>query len=202
MSDITTLLNEAFENPGSKANEALLQATYDELKQIAIAKMAKEYPGHTLQPTALVNDAWGKLFPEGRNANFKSRAHFFGAAARSMRNQLVDHARKRLAEKRGAGCRKTQWNSEKSMGTHNVASDEFKVVMLKKASDELIEAVDEVLHEIEREDPKTFAVVQMKFFLDMKMKEVAKNLGVSLTTVEGIYKEFKKKHKSRFENLV
>ena len=167
MSNLTELLANPDPND-SKASEELAKAVYEELRIIARSKMAKERPGHTLQPTILVNDAWLKLFPLGKKVEFKSSAHFFGTAARVMRNLLVDHARKRLATKRGGKLHKT-----------NFSTEQFDVIQ-HTASDELVEAVDEVLKEIFEKDKTTAALVELRFFVGLTEEEVADVMGISV----------------------
>jgi RNA polymerase sigma factor (TIGR02999 family) len=101
MSDLTRMLENYDGGEDPKAAEELLKAVYEEFRKIAWAKMQHERPGHTLQPTILVNDAWLKLFQKGKSPKFESSTHFFGAASEAMRRILVDHARKRDAAKRG-----------------------------------------------------------------------------------------------------
>src|ERR1035437_7787604 len=87
MRDVTTILANLNSGENPDAAEDLLKAVYNELRIIAQSKMAREKPGHTLQPTLLVDDAWQKLFPEGKSVKFNSRAHFFGAAGEVMRSE-------------------------------------------------------------------------------------------------------------------
>src|SRR5436190_8151278 len=101
MSDVTRIL-QAIEQGNAKAADELLPIVYEELRRLAAQKMANEAAGHTLQPTALVHEAWLRLGGEDAPA-FQNRAHFFGAAAEAMRRILIEHARRRLAAKRGAG---------------------------------------------------------------------------------------------------
>jgi RNA polymerase sigma factor (TIGR02999 family) len=101
LSEFTHILERA-ERGESQAVAELLPLVYDELRQLAAQKMAREAAGHTLQPTALVHEAWLRL--GGKDApTFQNRAHFFGAAAEAMRRILIEHARRRLAVKRGSG---------------------------------------------------------------------------------------------------
>ena len=102
MSDVTRLL-EAIQHGDPKAAEELLPLVYEELRKLAAHKMSHEAAGHTLQPTALVHEAWLRL-GGGAGAQFENRAHFFGAAAEAMRRILIDRARRRLAAKRGGGA--------------------------------------------------------------------------------------------------
>src|SRR6187401_893925 len=93
-------MSDATENPGSpRAAEQLLPLVYGELRALARAKMSREKPGHTLQPTALVHEAWIRIGGQ----SFESRAHFFGAAAEAMRRILIERARRKLATKHGGG---------------------------------------------------------------------------------------------------
>src|SRR5438477_8822510 len=101
VSDVTRIL-EAIQRGDSQAADELLPVVYDELRRIAAYKMAQEAAGHTLQPTALVHEAWLRLAGPNEQA-WQNRAHFFGAAAEAMRRILVEHARKKQALKRGAG---------------------------------------------------------------------------------------------------
>jgi RNA polymerase sigma factor (TIGR02999 family) len=102
VSQVTCLLDRA-QQDDSKAAEELLPLVYEELRKLAAAKMAREKPGHTLQATALVHEAWLRLAGDGA-ARFQNRTHFFGAAAEAMRRILIERARRRLAAKRGAGA--------------------------------------------------------------------------------------------------
>src|SRR5262249_51527818 len=102
MSDATLLLS-AVEEGKPEAAEKLLDLVYNELRLLAAAKMAQEAPGHTLQPTALVHEAWLRLM-RSSTPRFNNRAHFFAAAAEAMRRILIDRARRKLAQRRGGGC--------------------------------------------------------------------------------------------------
>lgn len=190
MSDITQLLQKASGNKDPKVQEEFLNAVYNELRIIARAKMAKERPGQTIQPTILANDAWLKLFPEGSSPTFANKAHFFGAVSRVMRNILVDRARARLAIKRGGDQIKVS------------LEDEVFEMLVEDREDRLIEEVDAVLKEIETSDPKTFILVQMKFFLGMTMEDVADKMGADVSSVERWYRSFKKQYRARFYDLI
>src|SRR5687768_515376 len=100
MSDVTRIF-ESVEGGDAERNERLFPLVYDELRHLAAAKMAMEAPGQTLQPTALVHEAWLRLFGNG-SQHFANRAHFFAAAAEAMRRILIEKARRKLAQKRGA----------------------------------------------------------------------------------------------------
>lgn len=172
MNDVTLLLEKVGEGKDPKAQEALFNAVYSELHIIALSKMAKEKPGHTLQATVLVSDAWLKLFPDGKSADFKSRAHFFGTAAKVMRNVLVDHARQRLAVKRGGKLHKT------------VLSDTLIDKLAKPADDDVVDAVDTALKRFEELDASTVKLIELRFFVGLSMKEAANELGISLRSAE------------------
>src|SRR3954469_12614439 len=100
MSDVTRILNAA-QFGDSTAGEQLLPLVYEELRKLASARMANEAAGHTLQPTALVHEAWLRLTGSNASASFANRAHFFSAAAEAMRRILIERARRKSAEKRG-----------------------------------------------------------------------------------------------------
>src|SRR5262245_10724486 len=102
MSNVTLLLK-AIRDGDDAAAEKLFPLVYNELRKLAAAQMANERPGHTLQPTALVHEAWLRLGGEN-SPKWEGRGHFFGAAAEAMRRILVDHARRKQAERRGAGA--------------------------------------------------------------------------------------------------
>ena len=179
MSDVTLLLEKVGEGKDPKAQEALFNAVYNELHRDAQSKMAKEKPGHTLQATVLVSDAWLRLFPDGKSANFKSRTHFFGTAAIVMRNVLVDHARQRLALKRGGNLHKT------------ALGDTLLDKLSKPADDDVIDAVDTALKRFAEVDANTVKLLELKFFVGLSMKEAAEQLGVSLRNAERDYAYFK-----------
>lgn len=179
MSDVTLLLERVGKGNDPKAQEALFEAVSNELHIIAQSKMAKEKPGHTLQPTVLVSDAWLKLFPDGKPAEFENRAHFFGTAAKVMRNTLVDHARHRLAIKRGGNLHKT------------VLSDTLIDKLAKPADDDVIDAVDTALKRFVEVDANTVKLLELRFFVGLSMQEAAKELGVSMRSAERDYTYFK-----------
>jgi RNA polymerase sigma factor (TIGR02999 family) len=169
MSDVTTILEKLNSGEDPRAAEELLKAVYSELRKMAQGKMKGEKPGHTLQPTILVNDAWLKLFPEGQNPTFKGRAYFFGAAANVMHNLLVDHARRRNALKRGVRVEKSE--TEFAEFSH-------------PAPDELVIAVDEALKTFAETDKDTAKLIELRFFVGLKMKDAAEALGVSVRSAE------------------
>lgn len=160
MAEITQLLN-------SVGGEDLLVVVYDELRRLAAARMAREQPGHTLQPTALVHEAWIRLASSEGN-RWQSRAHFFGAAAEAMRRILVDNARRKAQLKRGG-------NPER------VDLPESQI--LAPDGDEKILQVHGVLDELAAEDPLKAEIVKLRFFVGLNHQEIAEALEVNEKTV-------------------
>jgi RNA polymerase sigma factor (TIGR02999 family) len=167
MTEITQILSQ-IQGGDREAAERLLALVYAELKRIAAQKMAGEAPGNTLQPTALVHDAWMKLVGDGQSP-FANRAHFFSAAAEAMRRILVDAARRKKAVRRGGGAPREA-----------LAEDHW---VQDGRSDELL-AVDEALDLLAREDPTAANLVNLRYFVGMTMEEAAETLGMSLRTTE------------------
>ncbi|MGA2177846.1 MAG: ECF-type sigma factor [Verrucomicrobiota bacterium] len=167
MSEITLVL-QAIERGESKASEDLLPLVYDELRRLAAARMAQEAAGQTLQPTALVHEAWLQLVGAGERS-WQNRAHFFGAAADAMRRILIDKARRKSRLKRGAG---------------QVRLDIDELELAETTPDDNVLLINEALEKLEREDPEQARVVVLKFFGGLTNQEVAENLGVSQRTVE------------------
>lgn len=167
MSDITLLLD-AISRGESRASEDLLPLIYDELRRLAAVRMAGEAAGQTLQPTALVHEAWLKLVNEG-GRTWKNRAHFFRASAQAMRRILVDRARQKMSIKRGSGGEK-------------IAIEE--VDLPAATVDDRVLLVDQNLERLEAEDPESARIVTLKFFGGLTNKEVARILGVTERSVE------------------
>jgi RNA polymerase sigma factor (TIGR02999 family) len=165
MSDVTRLLEAAHGGDKQAASE-LLPLVYDELRRLASAKMAGEKPGHTLDATALVHEAYLRL--RGGQA-FASRSHFLRAAAEAMRRILVDHARARNAAKRGGQGRRTQLD--------------FDLLATSRADDDL-EALDEALSKFAVEHPQQAALVQLRYLGGLTLEECAEVLGVSARTAD------------------
>lgn len=162
---ITRLLNEVREGSRTAADQ-LLEAVYTDLQGIARRSMAGERPDHTLQPTALVNEVYMRIF-QGASVDWQSRAHFFAVAASQMRRVLVDHGREFRAAKRGCGLK--------------VVLEEGRLA--SSAVDCDIEAVDELLDRLQRVDREASRVVELKFFSGLKDREVVEVMGVSASTV-------------------
>lgn len=148
-------------------SEELLPLVYDELRQLAAKRMASEKPGQTLQPTALVHDAWLQL-AGNEERTWNDRAHFFRAAAQAMRRILVDRARAKSTLKRGSGA-----------GTMN-----FEDLDLSSTDrDDRVLLIDEILVRLEEEDPDGARVVMLKFFGGLNEQEIAMIQGISERTV-------------------
>jgi RNA polymerase sigma factor (TIGR02999 family) len=174
MTDVTRILEKVNAGEDPRAADELLSLIYNELHTIARSRMAGESPGHTLQPTALVNEAWIRLFPEGQNPEFKGRAHFFAAAATAMRRILVDHARRKRAEKRNAGKRVDLTDSQ-------------LVEVAHPSSPEEILAVDDALNRLAAQDQPAADLVKFHYFVGMTMREAADALDISERQAERLW---------------
>ncbi len=163
LSEITRIL-EAVKNGDREAAEKLLPLTYQELRRIAGHMMAGEREGHTLQPTALIHEAYLRLA-----GHWDCRAHFFTAAAEAMRWILIDHARRKLTKKRGGDQVRATWEET-----------DFETEV---PPDELL-AIDEALKKLEMENPKAAEVVKLRYFAGMTVPEAASALGVSPRTID------------------
>jgi RNA polymerase sigma factor (TIGR02999 family) len=166
--EVTRLLAAA-ESGDRSAFDDLYRSVYDELRRIAQANMRREGRGHTLQPTALVNEAYLRLGPMG--SNWENRRHFFGAAAEAMRRILVDHARKRLASKRGAEYeRVTLSGSELDMPA---AEQDLDVLQ-----------IDAALQQLRIESPRLADLVNLRFFAGLSIQDAAQALEISPATAK------------------
>ena len=165
--DVTQILK-AVKAGRRDATDALLPIVYQELRQLAASKLKKEVTNHTLQPTALVHEAYLRLLGS-IDDNWENRAHFFGAAAEAMRRILIDHARARKSQKKGGDANRI---SLQSIGE----------LSFEKA-DDLI-ALDDALKELSRVDKEKAELVKLRFFVGLNMQQVAETLGVSLRTAE------------------
>jgi RNA polymerase sigma factor (TIGR02999 family) len=164
MSDVTRLLDLA-QGGDRQAAADLLPLVYDELRKLAAAKMAQEAPGHTLDATALVHEAYLRLTGE---QSFESRSHFMRAAAEAMRRILVDHARARSADKRGGRRQRVPLDD---------------ALRWTESPDHLL-ALEEALARFAAEAPRKAELVVLRFFAGMTIPEAAKTLGVSVPTAE------------------
>src|SRR5262245_40552614 len=166
MSDVSKLLGKAAGGDTHSLNQ-LYEQVYAELRAIAVQKMASERPGHTLQPTALVNEAFLRLGGTER-FKFENRAHFFASAAEAMRRILVDSARRNRQLKRGGEQERVEFCE-----THLAAPVEDEKLLL----------VHEALDDLAREDPTKAEVAKMRYFIGLRHQEIANALGVSEPTI-------------------
>ncbi len=165
--EITRLLQNMREgNP--QAEEELLSHVYRELRALAASKMALEAPGHTLQPTALVHEAWLRL-ASGNGQHFPDRAYFFAAAGEAMRRILVENARRKKRLKHGGNLEKVDL--------------EDVDLPAPLPDDELLE-VDEALTRLAQCEPRAAELVKLRFFVGLTHEQASKELGVCLSTVE------------------
>jgi len=155
-------------NGNQEAGQKLFEAAYQELRRLAAWYLQRERPDHTLQPTALVNELYLKLFA-GEPVEWRNRAHFFAVAAQQMRRILIDHARAHLAEKRGGG---DAWLS--TADADGVAAPR---------AEELLE-LDEALRRLEELDQRSARVVELRFFGGLTEAEAAEVLDISLATLK------------------
>jgi RNA polymerase sigma factor (TIGR02999 family) len=149
--------------------EELLPLVYEELRRLAAHKMAQEAPGQTLQPTALVHEAWLRLGADGQPP-WRNRAHFFAAAAEAMRQILVERARRRTALRRGGGAR-------------CLSLDEVEIPVTV-ADDEMLLAVDEALEQFAACDPRKAELVKLRYFTGMTFEEAASVLDIAVPTAK------------------
>jgi RNA polymerase sigma factor (TIGR02999 family) len=168
LNDLTHIL-ERVERGDPQAAGELLPMVYEELRRLAAQKMAREAAGHTLQPTALVHEAWMRLGGE-EAPNFQNRAHFFGAAAEAMRRILIEHARRRQAAKRGAGVAP-------------VDLDGLEIASPAMDDDQLL-AVNEALEKLAGIDPRKAELVKLRYFVGMNFEEAASALGIAVPTAK------------------
>jgi len=165
-SDVTELLV-AWSNGNQAARDQLMGVVYDELHRLARRYMRRESPGHTLQTSALLNEAFLRLVDQ-KNVHWQNRAHFFGLAAQMMRRILVDYARSRNYEKRGGGVRA-------------LSLDEALIV--SDARNEEVVNVHEALEKLTEFDSRKGQIVELRFFGGLSIEETAEVLGVSPGTV-------------------
>lgn len=155
------------------ALEKLMPLVYNELRRLATAYLRRERASHTLQPTALVNEAYLRLIDQ-RNAQWQNRAHFFGISAQLMRRILVDHARQHQAVKRGGS------------NQQRLSITSVEEIAMQPAVDLL--ALNEALDELASMDPQQAQIVELKFFGGLSIDETAEVLGISHATVERDWK--------------
>jgi len=164
MNDVTRILL-AIERGDPTAAEQLLALVYDELRKLAAQKLAREKPGQTLQPTALVNEVYLRLVGGRGNLRWNDRGHFFAAAAEAMRSILVSNARRKRRAKHGGGRHRLPLNDD----------------VLAPAEDDLL-ALDELLTQLAIDDPEAAEVVKLRYFAGLSVEEAAESLGISRAT--------------------
>ncbi len=168
MGDVTRILT-AIEQGEAHAADDLLPLVYEELRKLASHRMAREQPDHPLQPTALVHEAYMRLVDVEKAQHWRSRGHFFGAAAEAMRRILIERARSKARVKHGGGRRRIALTSVDAAAS--------------APPDELL-ALDEALRKLERSDPDSAKLVSLRYFAGLTMPQAAEALGIPLRTAE------------------
>lgn len=163
---------QAAEAGDPQAADELLGLVYSELRALAQARMARTPPGNTLQPTALVHEAYIRLLGKDDPKRNKSRAHFFAAASQAMRDILVEQARRKKRLKRGGDRKRVNMNGVEPAD-----------VPIESPVDDIL-ALDEALQKLEQDQPRLVEVVKLRFFAGLTNEETAAALGVSVPTVE------------------
>jgi RNA polymerase sigma factor (TIGR02999 family) len=168
MSDVTRILSNLKQGDRFAADD-LLPLVYDALRQLAAQQLAQERPGHTLQATALVHEAFLRLIDRDSPQDWENRGHFFAVAAEAMRRILVESARRKKTLKRGGTAQRVELEPADS-------------IVLDESLDLL--ALDEALTRLAHEDPVKAELVKLRFFAGLTMPAAASALGISLTTAE------------------
>jgi RNA polymerase sigma factor (TIGR02999 family) len=163
MSEVTRILS-AIEQGDAHAAEQLLPLVYDELRQLAAQKLAQEKPGQTLQPTALVHEAYLRLVDTDHPQQWNSRGHFFAAAAEAMRRILVEQARRKQADKRG--------------GRHQRIPLADADAGYAPSADDILD-IDEALNRLSLEDPQAAQLIQLRYFAGLSLDDAAEAVGLA-----------------------
>jgi len=171
VSDVTQILGQIEAGDGQAA-EKLLPLVYNELRKLAAAKMAQENPGQTLQATALVHDAYIRLVDVDKAQHWKSRGHFFGAAAEAMRRILVERARRKRRIKHGGRRRRVEL-PEVEASAHDRRDD--------------VIAIDDALDALAEQDPRAAELVKLRYFAGLTLPEAATALGMSTRTADRLW---------------
>jgi RNA polymerase sigma factor (TIGR02999 family) len=166
MSDVTRILS-AIEQGDPSAAEQLLPLVYDELRRLAAQRLAHEQPGQTLQPTALVHEAYLRLVDADHVQRWDSRGHFFAAAAAAMRRILVDRAREKGRDKRGGRWKRLDIDA---------------IDLATTATPDQFLAVDEALARLAQSDAAAAQIVQLRYFAGLTVEEAGKAIGISTAT--------------------
>ncbi len=169
MSEATVMLDAI--GKGDANAPAFLDLVYNELRDLAAAKMAREAPGQTLQSTALVHEAWLRLIGD-EHRRFEGRTHFFAAAAEAMRRILIERARRRRAVRHGGKCERVDLKED---------------MLASPEDDERLLALNDALGKLERKHPAQAQVVKLRYFTGMSNDEIAELLEVSVSTVKNYW---------------
>jgi RNA polymerase sigma factor (TIGR02999 family) len=167
MSEVTRIL-ESIQAGDKRAAGDLLPLVYEELRKLAASRMAREAPGQTLQPTALVHEAWLRLIGK-EGAQWEGRAHFFGAAAEAMRRILIDNARRKQAERHGGALQRV---------------DILEFDLAAPAPDEALLALNDALEAFAALDKSKAELVKLRYFAGLTLEEAAGALSISLATAK------------------
>jgi RNA polymerase sigma factor (TIGR02999 family) len=167
MNDVTRLLH-AIDEGDPHSAEQLLPLVYEELRKLAAARMARESPGQTLQPTALVHEAWLRLVG-GESPRFNDRAHFFGAAAEAMRRILIDRARRKAAQRHGGGLQR---------------ADIDEIDIAAPVQDDELLRVNDALDKFAALDARKAELVKLRFFAGLTLEQSAAILCISEPTAK------------------
>jgi RNA polymerase sigma factor (sigma-70 family) len=190
MSDVTQLLS-AIDRGDPTAADQLLPLVYKELRSLAARKLGREAPGHTLQPTALVHEAYLRLVGEDRE-RWDGRGHFFTAAAEAMRRILVENARRKGSLKRGGDLAREEFDPDQLAAAEfredDLAREEFDPDQLAAAEfrEDLL-ALDEALDRLAAADPEAARLVQLRYFAGLTLAEAAKVMGISPRTADRLW---------------
>jgi RNA polymerase sigma factor (TIGR02999 family) len=171
MSDVTRILS-AIEQGDQHAAEQLLPLVYEELRRLAAQKLAQEKPGHTLQATALVHEAYLRLVGNGEEPSWDNRRHFFAAAAEAMRRILVDNARRKQTDRHGGGRQRRNLDAEA------LVAPETDVDLL---------ALDAALHRLAEQDPLKARLVELRYFAGLTGDQAAAALGMSASSADRLW---------------
>ena len=172
MAEVTRILS-AIEQGDPNAAGELLPLVYDELRKLAGHRLAHQSPGQTLQPTALVHEAYLRLVGDPQDSNWESRGHFFAAAAEAMRRILVENARRKGRRKRGGDLTRLDFGAAEQVTVPEVRED--------------LLALDEALTKLAVTDPQAAQLVQLRYFAGLSIPEAARALGVSPRTADRLW---------------
>jgi RNA polymerase sigma factor (TIGR02999 family) len=172
MHELTRILS-AIDAGDPQAAEQLLPLVYDELRRLAAQRLAGEGPGHTLQPTALVHEAYLKLVGSDPQQPWNGRVHFFAAAAEAMRRILIDHARRKHRVRRGGEMKRVELGD----------MDDIETLTETRRADELL-ALDDALTRLAIADPQRAELVRLRYFAGLTLKQAAELLGISRATAD------------------